>query len=796
MARSLPILLVVCSLTLWAPTGFSQSVQPMISFNGEAHASVPINSLMELRITGTPNTQFFSFFNINSGPTEILGMNVPMSFDQNLLIGHLGAIFPLNGEVIVPIPIAATPAIEGIKFFGFVLTFDAGLPNGIGLSNGADVTFTRAPSAGADSAGLLGDEVTLDGSGNLTPGPLPTGFALSWSILNGPAGHSASLNGADTAFPELDADVAGSYEVEVSILAPGTTGGSTDTAMFDIHELDISSHQQGEFSTADPLNVQATLNGPGAAGFEAVGLAAAMGNQVMTSVAASDPLTQVLFKVVASNNQILGRGLTVLNNVGEALGTPSMDSLVAELRQPVLDDLEVALETAFAGVNLSGPLAGIPPIPVANVPGPFGITLFSADITPTAFSYDPAVDIELSLVAGALHMTLTLNNILLTFDIDGLLFSAPYNDTGNLAITSTVVDFDVVTTVMGGTYTTTTANETAALTGTSLTFVAGVIPSNFATTLLTSVEPVIETTVATTIAGAIPAVVDGALNVLPQQVDLSTSGIDVLLDLIPGGVDFSAGGLTLRFDAGAQSITTSPAAAPLLGYFSTPSPVPAFGPSVPGTMTPYGLALSLSDDFINQILAAAMEAGALELALNGTIDVQGIPVVTEAGSFDLIFPNLGFDLFDPTAAVTLAVHPTVAPVVTIGGGGPDHLTLHLSDLIIDVRVEAAPGHVVSVVRFGVNGDSGLNIGIDPMLNTLNVTAGQVTADAYAVSTLPGRDATPILTGLTQLLPAVIPGLLTGLSGIPIPDPGLGTIPVVVGIVPDGPAGDWISLYLD
>ena len=54
----------------------------------------------------------------------------------------------------------------------------------------------------------------------------------------------------------------------------------------------------------------------------------------------------------------------------------------------------------------------------------------------------------------------------------------------------------------------------------------------------------------------------------------------------------------------------------------------------------------------------------------------------------------------------------------------------------------------------------------------------------------------MLASLSILLNSILPGLLTGLTGIPIPDPGLGVPLSVVGIQADGPMLDYVSIFLD
>ncbi|MCA9323166.1 MAG: hypothetical protein KDB53_20665, partial [Planctomycetes bacterium] len=487
------IRLALATLALAAAVG-AQS-HPVLTINGEAHASVPLNRTMDIHLVANAGSTAFGLFNIDPGPTPFLNTTIPISIGPNLLIGFQSFVMPPSGDHHFTLPIAQNAALEGVKVYAFVLTFDNALPQGFGLSNGADFVLVREPSAGPDTIALTGHGVTLDGSSNHAA-TLPAGQTLQWSVTNGPVGHAATLGGANTEFPTLNADLPGLYDVELSLLAPGSTGGATDTVQIEVFELQSLSHQHGDFDLADPIAFSANLAGPPASAFELVGIASGT-TSVSGNVAAGNPVTDLLLKVQGANGQTIRRPVTIVNNVGASMVTPPLDSFAAYLGQPIIDEVEMLLETALSAVNLSGPLTGIPSIPVATIPGPFGTTLFSADVTPTSFSYDPMVLVDLTLNAGSAHGQITLNNVAFGFDISGLLFNAAYMDMGTLASTSVVIDFDFALSVVNGAWVTTVSNETAMVNGATLTFVGGIIPAAFTSGLAGTIVPLIEPLFAT-----------------------------------------------------------------------------------------------------------------------------------------------------------------------------------------------------------------------------------------------------------------------------------------------------------
>ncbi len=770
--------------------------QPVLTFNGHMHASAPVNRTLDMRLDANPGSVAFVLFNVSPGPTPFLGQQLPIAVDQNLVVGVQNFLMPPSGTAHFMIPVSNNPALEGITIYSFGLTFDQALPSGFGFSNAADFTFVKEPVGGADTAGTTHRGITLDGGATLAPGPLTNGVTPSWSITQGPAGHAAQLEGADTLFPTLVADLPGSYTLTLDLLAPGTTGGASDDVQVDVFELANASHAHGDFDATDPITYSATLVGPTPAMANVNGQpVGAMGGLSSTQPAGS-PFTGFFANITAAGGQFVGRPITVVSNQGGNLAVPPTDSLATHIRQPLVDDIELVIEQAVALVNLSGPITGIPPINVANIPGLFGTTLFSADVTPTGFSYDPAIAVDITLNAGATHVQLTLNNVQFTFDIMGLVFNAPYTDVGTLNASSVNIDFDVTFAAVNGAFESTISNETATINGATLTFQNGVIPNTFASTLLGAVVPAVEPILATTITAGLSPALDSALSVLPQMIDLGPQGLDLVIDLPASGVDHLAGGLTFKNAAGGHATQVAATAPSVSAYFETPSAPPVFTGLLPGGATPYRLAFAVGDDFLNQVLAAATQAGALQTVNTTALTLSGMTVNADAGSLAAALPGLGFEDFDPAAPVEIHTRPTLAPVIRIQSAGPDAFSMDVSALEVDFRVQVGPMYQASVLRVSLDATIGLNVVIDPVASTLDLVPGTVTATARALDSLPGVDVSGQLGILSGLINGAIPGLLTGLTGLPLPAPSTGAPLTLVGLAPDGPAGDYLSLFFD
>ncbi|MFT7617760.1 MAG: hypothetical protein ACI97A_001399 [Planctomycetota bacterium] len=762
-----------------------------LRFNGEQNAVAAIGSTMTITAdTATPFVWGTLIFSTSPGPTNVLGFIIPIGIDASTVIAE-NVLFGMTGNVTISVPLLNDLAFEGTSYYAYAFTFDPTDPSGFGASNQAKVTFSRHLETGADTAGFVDQSITLDGGAILNQGPVHPDLSISWSIVNGPVGHAAVLAGDDTAFPALTADLPGTYEVQLSYSFPGTTGGAAQSVFVDVLELDVTSHAQGSFDTSDPINYAATVNGPATSNFEVSGGPSTTGNSLAGSVAASAIVSELDFQITSALGQKLGSTTSVINNLGGDLTMPPADSLGLHLKQPVLDDLETGLETALAGINLSSMLGTFPAIPLTGIPG------VSGTATIQSFSFDPTIDVELSFVPGAINAQLTITNIQLVFTINGTLFGfIPLNETGTYNATSMVVSIDLVPAVAGGVLTTTTANETATISGDSLTLTGAL--SGSGGLLVGTITPLIESTVITALPPLLPPLIDGALNALPTSIDLSGQGIDITLAFEPSSVSVVAGSMDLGYAAGAQANNIAPGTPTLTNFYATPSALPVYGPVVPGTTQVYIGAGSVGDDMINQILAAATEAGALEVSIDQDFMVGGATIPATAGAFATAFPMAGFDTFPAAAPVRLAVHQNLAPIVTIDNmGGMSNYALHTSNVLLDVMVEISPGYEVSALRLSASATTALTVNVDLVAGTLDLLPGTTVATVKSITSMPGTDPSTALAGLSALVNSSLPSILSPISGIPLPALMIGTtIPTIVGIEADGAAGDYLSIFVN
>ncbi len=119
------------------------------------------------------------------------------------------------------------PDVEGRYELGLVVSdgayesvedtveITAAVQNGVPVAN-----------AGSDQSVTVGDPVILDGSGSTDPDGDRLQYA--WTLVTRPGGSAAALNSTTSASPRFVADVAGTYEVSLTV-SDGTETSSPDS---------------------------------------------------------------------------------------------------------------------------------------------------------------------------------------------------------------------------------------------------------------------------------------------------------------------------------------------------------------------------------------------------------------------------------------------------------------------------------------------------------------------------------------------------------------------------------------
>ena len=371
--RRIILLLLVALVGPASPTLRPQSFPPTLSVNGGTNVAIPIGGTIGTAMFAAPNVPFIIALSGFPGPTVIGPFTIPIG--APVVIAQ-NSIMPPNGIYAESGSLPADPMLAGITLHGVGVTVDPMQPGGIGITNGISFTFIPAVDAGLDTAGLIGDPITLDGSAN--SGLSETSY--QWTAISGPPGHNAQIQNASTLFPTLVADVAGLYTIRLSASQPGLAGEASDELEVSVYDIEFFGREQGDFAFGANLGILSLLNGPPANLYEAVGHQTTTGTNINLFLSAGTPSTSTVFSILSPTNQRVQRGLTIINNVGSSFGPPPPASFGLNLKQPAVDDVAQVLEMLLETTDLEAAVLGQPPVNIANVGGPFGITTFSADV--------------------------------------------------------------------------------------------------------------------------------------------------------------------------------------------------------------------------------------------------------------------------------------------------------------------------------------------------------------------------------------------------------------------------------
>ena len=728
-------------------------------------------------------------FNTDPGPTVVGPYSIPLGLGDGLLEILGGAPTPPAGFFELYFELPPIPALEGLTIYSVGAWIDSGAPLGIGLTNGLAITFRAFHGdAGPDATTLVGKTVTLDGSGNTV---LPSGSIYQWAVSSSPSGATATLAGADGAFPTFSADTPGSYVVTLTFGGPDGGDVTADAVVVEVFDIAFSSPVDGSFGTGT-FSVQGTVSGPVAAGFVVNGATVAVGaggafnagTLTPTTIGKSAPVTAELTTV---NGTKLAKTVVRQIGTGTAMGMPALPAAGLRVNGLSLDPLEAPVEQLLGSFDFSTIISAIPAIPLINQTSPFppGFVIFSATAQPTTFTYDPFVDLEFTpgLNCGV-NTSLTFTNVVIAVNVTGAIFNAPYTSVITISATSMVVAGDLVFVQGANGLETQVQNATTSFVGLTTT-VTGALAG---VAQLGAIQTLIQTALTAVLSGALqllPPLINPLLTQFNQQTfDLSGSGVPLSVGFPLASFCYDAAGVTIGLGLTlAPQAVNVPETPVLAAYRSTPGALPVFGANTPLLNVPYTAATALNDDALNVLFAAFTQLGTLNLDVGGTLGAT----VLNAGAMAAALPGAGFESFDPAAAVTVSVRHTTAPSVELAQGVGTQGGFYLSGVVVRFLVEATPGVLVPVFGASLSAGADVTFSYDVNTQAFTVAATNVVSTVAPGCNFPGANAGASLAALNALIQPLVGQIAAGLSGLPIPAAGGGLAEISV-------TGDNVVLY--
>lgn len=743
---------------------------------------LPLDLAFEHRITltGPAGVPYWVAFDTDPGPTALGPFMVPVGLTANTLLFGFGQPFPAVGWDVAFR--TADPSLLGITLHGAAAFVEA---SGITLTNGVAFTFVMAGAdAGPDAATLTGRPVTLDGSTNLeSGGVIPSGNALQWSVMSSPPGANPVLDNAQGAFPVFTADLPGLYTLELQV--SGASGSSTDQVDVHAYTVTFTSPVDGSFSTSS-VAITGDVEGHGLLGVEIDGQPVTLqGTQFSAgSLNPTATVNPVTARLTTATGQVLEHTVTVIGGMGVPLGNFGMPGTALRIGGASLDALEPPVELLLANLPLNTIIAALPPLPII----PTG--LFTATLDFTGASFDPmTVDFDIFPSSGAIGIAITLNQLVITADLTGTIFSVPYAEVATISSTSAVISGELlIGSNAQGVTEVTIQNPTATLNGFNITATGALGP--FIGILGPAAQTAFEAALAQFL-NLIPPAINPLLSSLALSVDLTSAGLPLLVDLPLATVGYDQDGITIVNDIRITPTTLSGPA--LTAYLGGPGIVPSFGLLSPVSMVAYDVAEGINDDLLNQAFAAMVGSGFLDLDLSGSLG-SGTGLVLTAGAMAGLVPDAGFGTFPSDATVTLQVRWTTAPAVTFSPTGSDPATLHIGNMNLRFLARDSLGMDVPILEVGATATAGVSVTVDPLNGVLSVAPGAAQVSLTSIGALAGTDASGSLATLAPVVEQILPAILAPLSSIPVPALPLGGGVVETSVAPGSP--DFFITYVD
>jgi len=118
--------------------------QTLLTLDGQTSTLRELGETVDIAISGAAFQPTALMLDADAGPTNILGLTVPLGLTGAFAITVIG-ITDGNGDLSAALPIPHAPALHGQTYYLAALLTDAGAPSGLTVSNGADLTIVARP---------------------------------------------------------------------------------------------------------------------------------------------------------------------------------------------------------------------------------------------------------------------------------------------------------------------------------------------------------------------------------------------------------------------------------------------------------------------------------------------------------------------------------------------------------------------------------------------------------------------------------------------------------------------------
>jgi hypothetical protein len=122
----------------------SLGAQSTLALDGQTSVLRPIGSTVPVTVTALPGSPVLLMLDSTPGPTNVLGLSIPLGFGPGFASTILGAV-PPSGPLAFDLKIPHHEALHAVQLYFAALSFDAAGPSGLAVSNGADLKIVVRP---------------------------------------------------------------------------------------------------------------------------------------------------------------------------------------------------------------------------------------------------------------------------------------------------------------------------------------------------------------------------------------------------------------------------------------------------------------------------------------------------------------------------------------------------------------------------------------------------------------------------------------------------------------------------
>lgn len=733
---------------------------PALKIDGQLAVEKILGQSMQIFIQGKPGRSPVLFADPFEGPTFAFGQHLPLGFSPYMVTIPLPPLGP-SGEMVLNLTLPNTPAFEDLHIHLLAGLVDPFAKNAIDFSNGASFWTIPQPVAGADQSAMVGQAVVLDGSRTMTSdgiiGTAKPGYSVAWSWLQRPGSSNAKIKNPYVPYATFVPDSPGEYVARLTVGAGGTTYVSETS----IHAYRIltAPYQDGQVIPVDSFSLSGSVDGPAIQSVtlngQSVGavesLAGVSWDSYPMTITENEVSKELHFRITHADGTTANHHITMFRGTAKDIDGTELNAFSVRVDDSAIHEVAALAEAEVEKIDLKQVLVDdLGPQEVTDT------TLFSATFQFTNVVYNHDLHIGLDGTAAGLEVTCVVDDLTAWFHVGGKVAGIPYNLSGNVHKGPATLHGYLVGFAQGGHLAldlqdlgVTKSNFNFDLNG----FLGTIAQLNL---VQDAIRKAIENAMKTEIDEALAPAVSGVLNTFLLKGNLQTFlGVDVEIEAPITGVVHDDHGIGIRLGGIATVGSAHPGAPAITKFRGSTSAAPDFGSLTPGGLQ-YEAAISISDDIVNQVLAAAVLAGAVEGDLSVLIPGVQLPIPLDTDQLDQIFPESGFNRFPSGTPVSVYVHATVPPVLHVTPTASGDAKAVVNNLQITFSVNTAYGPI-PMVTISVSGSAQAGFEISET-GEVEVDVGSLFLGASVLRTYPG--SSPELIDNTV---AVLDGLLALVS---------------------------------